>query len=99
MPKKKDKKVPRKKVSIARAASPKTRFTLKTAAEFQELVVLSTKLKSEGAELGACWFSDSGNPDQCVPLTEAECKNQGGTWTPGECPNTFLVKSTVAKRN
>lgn len=92
MPKKKDKKVYRKKVAVTRAASPKTRFTLKTAAEFQELTALSAKLKSEGAEVGQCWFSDPGNPDQCVPFTEAECKNQGGTWTPGECPNAFIRK-------
>lgn len=91
--KKKSKKVyQKKKASVARATLPKTRFAVKTPAEFQGLLALSTKLRSEGAPLGACWFSDPGNPDQCVPLTEEECKSQGGTWTPGDCPNSFLRK-------
>lgn len=89
MAKKKSRKIyQKKKASVEKAASLKTRFVVKTAAEFQELFALSTKQRSEGAPVGQCWFSDPGNPDQCVPLTEEECKSQGGTWTPGDCPNS-----------
>ena len=77
----------KRKASVAKVALPETRFSLKTPAEFQEMLALSTKLESEGAQVGACWFSDSGGTDQCVPLTEEECRSRGGTWTPGPCPN------------
>jgi hypothetical protein len=82
----------KKKSPTTKPGGPKTRFALKTPEHFQELVALSTKQASENAELGSCWFSDSGGADQCVPLTEDECKSRGGTWTPGPCPNAFLAK-------
>jgi hypothetical protein len=87
MAKKKNKKVHKKKASGARAASPKIRFKVKGAAKFQELAS-STKLRSETAEVGQCWFPDPPNPDFCRPLTEEECKSEGGKWTPGDCPNS-----------
>ncbi len=89
MAKKKNKKVSRKKkVSGARATSPKTRFAVKGAAKFQELLASSTKPRSEGAEVGQCWFPDPPNPDFCLPRTEEECKSEGGRWNPGDCPNS-----------
>lgn len=88
MAKKKNKKVfQKKKVSGARATSPK-KLAVKEAAKFQELLASSTKPRSEGADVGQCWFPDPPNRDFCRPLTEEECKSEGGRWTPGDCPNS-----------
>jgi hypothetical protein len=86
MANKKNKKNKKKKASGARTTSPK-KFAVKGAARFQELLAPSTKPRSEGAELGQCWFPDPPNPDSCRPLTEEECKSEGGRWNPGDCPN------------
>jgi hypothetical protein len=56
----------------------------------EELQVLSKKFAAtiSAAVAGACYFKDpSGGPDQCVPATQQDCKDEGGAWSPGNCPN------------
>lgn len=55
-----------------------------------ELQVLRKKFAAtiSAAVAGACYFKDpSGGPDQCVPATQQDCKDEGGAWSPGNCPN------------
>jgi len=56
----------------------------------EELQVLRKKFAASisAAVAGACYFKDpSGGPDQCVPATQEDCKDEGGAWSPGNCPN------------
>jgi len=56
----------------------------------EELQVLRKKFAAtiSAAVAGACYFKDpSGGPDQCVPATQQDCKDEGGAWSPGNCPN------------
>lgn len=77
----------KKKRTATKIASPKTRFRLKSDSELLDLRALSAQASDQRAEIGACWFSDSGGADQCVQLPEDVCKSRGGVWTPGPCPN------------
>ncbi len=88
---KKNKKVKRR-VSrrTARAKLPRASGAkgTKTAAQ---LLVLQRKFAmslNAGDEQGCCYFKDpSGGPDQGVPSTKADCKDAGGSWSPGNCRN------------
>jgi hypothetical protein len=56
----------------------------------EELQVLRKKFAARisAAVAGACYFKDpSGGPDQCVPATQQDCKDEGGAWSPGNCPS------------
>jgi hypothetical protein len=55
--------------------------------EVLEVRALSETALSANSPTGSCWFQDSGGADFCVPLRQDVCKNRGGVWTPGPCPN------------
>jgi len=87
----------KKKVSRAKPSSRKPRkaknrvtkasFEVKDQHEIRNLTATSNQIENQKAEIGACWFTDSGGADQCVQLPEDVCKSRGGVWTPGPCPN------------
>ncbi len=92
MSKKKAKPSSRKPRTAAKDKLKKARFKMKDHSELRELMALSIQPETQRSEIGACWFTDSGGADQCVQLPEDVCKSRGGVWTPGPCPNAFLLK-------
>jgi hypothetical protein len=59
----------------------------KTHKELRTLRTTFSASITEASPSGACWFKDPGGSQQCIPATQADCKNEGGVWTPGNCPN------------
>jgi hypothetical protein len=90
---------PRKKKAAKKTAAKKAKRVRKPklaetvakrilgGTEITEMKGLSAAAISAGTPVGACWFQDSGGSDQCIPLPQEVCKNRGGVWTPGPCPN------------